>query len=83
MGISLVEVYERVGKTVISVDKKAQKGLTDALHGCEKSLSFVIYSYFKDSAGTAVKGYGVGPRREFPRTKLCPEAPELQFLLHS
>ena len=36
VGISLVEVYERVGKTVISVGKKAQKGLTDALHGCEK-----------------------------------------------
>ena len=55
VGISLVEVYERVRKTVISVDKKAQNGLADALHGCEKSLSFVIYSYFKDSAGTAVK----------------------------
>ena len=37
VGISLVEVNERVGKTVISVRKKAQKGLTDALHGCEKS----------------------------------------------
>ena len=37
VGISLVEVYERVGKTVISFGKKAQKGLTDALHGCEKS----------------------------------------------
>ena len=37
VGISLVEVYERVEKTVIFVGKKAQKGLTDALHGCEKS----------------------------------------------
>ena len=37
VGISLLEVYERVGKTVISVGKKAQEGLTDALHGCEKS----------------------------------------------
>ena len=37
VGISLVVVYERVGKTVILVGKKAQKGLTDALHGCEKS----------------------------------------------
>ena len=36
-GVSLVEVYDRVGKTVILVGKKAQKGLTDALHGCEKS----------------------------------------------
>ena len=37
VGISLVEVYERVGKTAVSVGKKAQKGVTDALHGCEKS----------------------------------------------
>ena len=60
VGISLAEVYERVG-SVISVGKKAQKGLTDALHGCEKSCQskgsgFVIYSYFKDSTLTAVKG---------------------------
>ena len=33
-----VEVYERVGKTVISVGKKAQKGLQmHYMHGCEKS----------------------------------------------
>ena len=56
----MVEVYERVG-SVISVGKKAQKGLTDALRGCEKSCQskgsgFVIYSYFKGSALTAVKG---------------------------
>ena len=31
VGISLVEVDERVGKTVVSVGKKAQKGLTDAV----------------------------------------------------
>ena len=60
VGISLVEVYERVGKTVISVGKKAQEGLTDALHAwlwkeLSKRFGFVIYSYFKDSAGTAVK----------------------------
>ena len=42
--------------------KKPQKGLQiDALHGCEKSCQSkgsgsVIYSYFKDSALTAVKG---------------------------
>ena len=59
VGISLVEVYDRVG-SVILVGKKAQKGLTDALHGCEKScqskrFGFVIYSYFKDSAFTADK----------------------------
>ena len=32
VGSSLVEVYERIGKTVILVGKKAQKGLTDAFH---------------------------------------------------
>ena len=37
VGISLVGVYERIGKTVVSVSKKAQKGLTDALHECGKS----------------------------------------------
>ena len=31
VGISLVEVDERVGKTVVSVGKNAQKGLTDAV----------------------------------------------------
>ena len=31
VGISLFEVDERVGKTVVSVGKKAQKGLTDAV----------------------------------------------------
>ena len=35
--LSIVEVYKRVEKTVIFFGKKAQKGLTDALHGCEKS----------------------------------------------
>ena len=34
VGILLVEVYERIGKTVILVSKKAQKGLTDAFHIC-------------------------------------------------
>ena len=53
-------ISRQVG-SVISVGKKAQKGLTGALHGCEKSCQskgsgFVIYSYFKGSALTAVKG---------------------------
>ena len=39
VGISVVEIYEKVG-SVISVGKKAQKGLTDALHGCEKSCQY-------------------------------------------
>ena len=36
VGISLVEVYERVGKSVISVCTKALPGLTDAFYGSEK-----------------------------------------------
>ena len=60
VGISLVEVYDKIGKTVISVGKRAQKGLTDALHAwlwkeLSKPSCFVIYSYFKDSTFTAVK----------------------------
>ena len=59
VGISLVEVYERVGKTVISVGKKAQKRAYRCITCLWKELSkrfgFVIYSYFTDSACTAVK----------------------------
>ena len=56
--ISLVEVYERVGKTVISVCKKAQK--SQQIHFMAAKISikcsgFVIYAYFKDIAFTAVK----------------------------
>ena len=36
---SLVEVYDRVGKYVISV---CQKGLADTLYGCEKSQENVL-----------------------------------------
>ena len=37
VGISLVEVYERVRKSVTSVcKKKKSKGLKDAFYGCEK-----------------------------------------------
>ena len=35
VGSLLNEVYERVGKSVISVCKKAQKDLTAAFYGCE------------------------------------------------
>ena len=41
---------------------KGPKGLSDAFYGCEKvkkRSGFVIYSYFKDSASTAVKGMQV------------------------
>ena len=54
----MVEVYERVGKSVISVCKKSQKGLTREIYGCdkvEKWSGFVIYLYVKDSVFTAVK----------------------------
>ena len=58
VGNSLVEVDEREGKSVISVCKKSQ-GPTDRLLMAVKKLrkgsGFVIYSYLKDSAFTAVK----------------------------
>ena len=37
--LKYMEGFERVG-SVISVGKKAQKGLTDALHGCERSCQY-------------------------------------------
>ena len=52
VGISLVEVYDRVGKYVTAVGKKAQKGQQvhfKAVKKLRKSSGFVIYSYFKDS----------------------------------
>ena len=58
VGISLVEVFERVGKSVILVSKKGPKGLPIAFYGCEmsrKRSGFVIYSYIKDSAFTELK----------------------------
>ena len=55
-GISVAELYEWVGKSVISAGKKAQKG--QQIHfivekKSRKRSGFVIYSYFKD---TALKG---------------------------
>ena len=35
-GFYPVEVYGKLGESVISVCKKAQKGLKDAFNGCEK-----------------------------------------------
>ena len=55
VGILLIEVYERVGKSVIWVCERAQ---TDEFYGFIKSRKrsiFVIDSYLKDSAFTAVK----------------------------
>ena len=58
VGISRIEVYERVGRSIIAVCKKAQKEFQMyfiALKKLGKFPSFVIYSYFKDSALLAVK----------------------------
>ena len=53
----IVEVYERVGKSVIWVCGKGLKGRTDEFYGfieSRKRSIFVIDSYLKDSAFTAV-----------------------------
>ena len=55
---SQVEIYERVGKSVIVVCKKGPKGLTDEFYGYKKSRKpsvFGIDSYLKDGAWW--KGY--------------------------
>ena len=57
VGSSLVGAYERVGKYVIWVCER-DKGLTDEVYSFIKSKKlsiFVIVSYLKDSAFTAVK----------------------------
>ena len=54
---SLVGAYDRVGKSVIWVCER-DKGLTDEIYSFIKSKKpsiFVIDSYLKDSAFTAVK----------------------------
>ena len=56
---SLVEIYEREGKSVIVVCKKGPKGLTVEFYGYKKSRKssgFGINSYLKDGAFEAVKG---------------------------
>ena len=58
VGISLVEVYEWVGKYVTAVGKEAQKGQQvhfKAVKKLRKSSGFVIYLYFKDNAFTVVE----------------------------
>ena len=52
VGISLVEVYESVEKSVIAVGKKAQKSSQiHFMHGCEKSrennVFYFLFSYLK------------------------------------
>ena len=36
VGNTVVEEYERVGKSVISVCKKSQEGITREIYGCDK-----------------------------------------------
>lgn len=60
VGNSLVEVDERIRKSVSLVFNKAQKGLTDTNYGCEIEKTFwfcdlYIYTYFQDSQFIAVK----------------------------
>ena len=58
VGITLVEVYERVEESVISVFKRAQNGQQMHIMDVKeprKLSGFVIYSYLKESAFTAVK----------------------------
>ena len=57
VGILLIEVYKRVGKSVIWVCERAQRA-NRSFYGFIKSRKrsiFVIDSYLKDSAFTAVK----------------------------
>ena len=44
-GISLVEIYERVGKSVVSVVKRP-KWLTDAFYGCENVGTTFCFCHF-------------------------------------
>lgn len=58
LGISQIKVYGTVGKSVILVGKKGQKGKQmhfTAVKKSRKRSGFVIYSYFKDSAFKAVE----------------------------
>ena len=60
VGILLVEVYERVGKSVIWVCERAQqcKGLTEEFYGFIKSRKrsiFVIDCHLNEKAFTSVK----------------------------
>ena len=51
------KVYKRVGKSVLSVCKKAQSEMADRSNFwlSRKHSGFVIYSYFEDSAFTSFK----------------------------
>ena len=56
--MSIAEIYERVGRSVISVCKKAQKGQQmtfTAVKESRKRYGLVIYSHLKDSVITAVE----------------------------
>ena len=56
--ISLIEIYERVGKSVISACKKSQKSNRYILSAAKKSrkhFGFVIHKFFIDSGFAAAK----------------------------
>ena len=56
--ISLIEIYERVGKSVISACKKSQKSNRYILSAAKKSrkhFGFVINKFFINSGFTAVQ----------------------------
>ena len=56
--ISLIEIYERVGKSVISVSKESQKSNRYILSAAKKSrnhFGVVIHKFFIDSGFAAAK----------------------------
>ena len=59
VGIWLVELYERIGKSIILVGRKTQNSYKQmhfmAVKKSRKRSGFVISSYFEDSAFTVVK----------------------------
>ena len=72
--ILLVEVYERVGKSVIWVCERVQKGRTDECYGFIKSGKrsiFVISSYLNDNAFTAVKREAKFLKEVYERGIIC------------
>ena len=55
VGISSVEVHDRLGKYLISVCKRTKKGLTDAFERGKKTFQFSDLLVLKDQAFNAVK----------------------------
>ena len=59
VGISLIEIYERVGKSVISAcnwkSQKSHRCILSAAKSGENIFGFVIHRFYIDSGFTAVK----------------------------